>query len=253
MALKVKAREKLQKVGKYAGTYRYVMLPEIYSSLAKEKVIREAALRSGVNEGVMLACWDAAGEVIKAWATEGHSVALPGLGTMRFSLSARTVSDVNDVKASLIKTRRIIFTPAVEVKDELRNTSINITCYDRDGNVVKQVTSADPGIIEDNGENQNENENQNGGSGSQTSLTAPTISGTSPFAESTSVTMSGPSGAEIRYTTDGSTPTSSSSLYSSALNLSATTTVKAIAIKDGQSSEVTTKVFTKSTTNGDAD
>nr|MCR5851090.1 chitobiase/beta-hexosaminidase C-terminal domain-containing protein [Bacteroidaceae bacterium] len=125
--------------------------------------------------------------------------------------------------------------------------------YDRDGNVVKQVTSADPGIIEDNGENQNENQNQNGGSGSQTSLTAPTISGTSPFAESTSVTMSGPSGAEIRYTTDGSTPTSSSSLYSSALNLSATTTVKAIAIKDGQSSEVTTKVFTKSSGSGDAD
>jgi hypothetical protein len=29
----------------------------------------------------MQACWDAAGEVIKAWATEGHSVALPGLGT----------------------------------------------------------------------------------------------------------------------------------------------------------------------------
>ena len=29
---------------------------------------------------------DAAGEVIKAWATEGHSVALPGLSTMGFGL-----------------------------------------------------------------------------------------------------------------------------------------------------------------------
>ena len=258
MALKVKAKERLQKIGKYAGTYRYVMLPELYNSLSQEKVIREAALRSGVSEGVMQACWDAAGEVIKAWATEGHSVALPGLGTMRFSLSAKSVADVNEVKTSLIRTRRIIFTPAMEVKNELRDTSINITCYDRDGNVVKQVTSADPGVVEDNGENQNENQNENGGSGSQgsgsqTSLTAPSISGTTPFAESTSVTMSGPDGAEIRYTTDGSTPTSSSSLYSSALNLSATTTVKAIAIKDGQSSEVTTKVFTKSSGGGDAD
>ena len=84
-------------------------------------------------------------------------------------------------------------------------------------------------------------------------VAAPTISGTTPFETSTSVTMSGPTGAEIRYTTDGSTPTSSSSLYSSAITLSATTTVKAIAIKDGVSSEVTTKVFTKSSGGRDAD
>ena len=148
MALKVKAKERLQKVGKYAGTYRYVMLPELYSALSQEKVIREAALRSGVTEGVMHACWDAAGEVIKAWATEGHSVALPGLGTMRFGLSAKSVSDVNDVKTSLIRTRRIIFTPAQEVKDELKSTSVIITCYDREGNVIKRVTSADEGIVE---------------------------------------------------------------------------------------------------------
>ena len=152
MALKVKAKERLQKVGKYAGTYRYVMLPELYSALSKDKVIKEAALRSGVSEGVMHACWDAAGEVIKAWATEGHSVALPGLGSMRFSLSAKTVDDVNEVKTSLIRTRRIVFTPAQEVKDELRNTSVIITCYDREGNEIKRVTSADEGIVEDNGD-----------------------------------------------------------------------------------------------------
>ena len=164
MALKVKAKERLQKVGKYAGTYRYVMLPELYSALSKEKVIKEAALRSGVSEGVMHACWDAAGEVIKAWATEGHSVAMPGLGTMRFSLSAKTVSDVNDVKTSLIRTRRIVFTPAQEVKDELKNTSVIITCYDREGNEIKRVTSADEGIVEDNGDNGGtDNGQQSGG------------------------------------------------------------------------------------------
>ena len=149
MSLKVKAKERLQKVGKYAGTYRYVMLPELYSSLSQEKVIREAALRSGVSEGVMHACWDAAGEVIKAWACEGHTIPMPGLGSMRFGLSAKSVADVNDVKTSLIKTRRIIFTPAVELKQELKNTSVIITCYDRDGNEVKRVTSADDGTIEE--------------------------------------------------------------------------------------------------------
>ena len=53
MALKVKAKEKLQKIGKYANSFRYVMLPELYSTLTQDKVIKEAALRSGVNQGVM--------------------------------------------------------------------------------------------------------------------------------------------------------------------------------------------------------
>ena len=149
MALKVKAKEKMQKIGKFAGTYRYVLMPELYTSLAQEKVIREAALRSGVSRGVMQACWDAAGEVIKAWATEGHSVALPGLGTMRFGLRAKSVADVNEVKAGLITSRRIIFTPSVDLKDELAGTAIQITCYDRNGEEVRRVTSTDDGTVED--------------------------------------------------------------------------------------------------------
>ena len=120
MALKVKAVERLLKFDKEsAGKYRYVMKPEMYSSLTQAKVIKEAALRSGVSQGVMKACWDAAGEVIKAWATEGHSVALPGLGSMRFGLRSKAVENVNEVKAGLISSRRIIFTPSVDLKDEL--------------------------------------------------------------------------------------------------------------------------------------
>ena len=148
--MKVKAVEKLLKFDKNsAGVYRYVMSPEMYSSLNQKKVIKEAALRSGVSQGVMQACWDAAGEVIKAWATEGHSVALPGLGTMRFGLRSKSVEDVNKVKTSLITSRRIIFTPDTELKDELKNTSVVITCYDRDGKEVKRVTSTDDAEIDD--------------------------------------------------------------------------------------------------------
>ena len=151
MALKVKAVEKLVKFNKTdAGVWRWVMQPELYLALAQDKVIKEAALRSGVSRGVMQACWDAAGEVIKAWATEGHSVALPGLGTMRFGLRAKAVEDVNDVKSSLISSRRIIFTPAVDLKDELKATAVQITCIDRNGKEVKRVTSADDGEVEDN-------------------------------------------------------------------------------------------------------
>ena len=175
MALKVKAKEQLIKVGKYAETYRYVMMPELYTALTQDKVIKEAALRSGVSRGVMQACWDAAGEVIKAWATEGHSEALPGLGTMRFGLRAKSVADVNKVKAGLISSRRIIFTPDVDLKDELSKTAVQITCYDREGKEVKRVTSTDEGNVEDpeqengttnptNGDDNNGG-NQNGGNG----------------------------------------------------------------------------------------
>ena len=152
MALKVKAVERKIKFTKDEndpGVYRYVMSPELYIALSQAKVIREAALRSGVSQGVMKACWDAAGEVIKAWATEGHSVALPGLGTMRFGLRAKSVEKVEDVKTGLISSRRIIFTPTQDLKDELAATAIQITCYDRNGEIVKRVTSADAGTVED--------------------------------------------------------------------------------------------------------
>ena len=260
MALRVKAKEKLLKFSKQSeGSWRYVMVPDLYSSLAQDKVIREAALRSGVSQGVMQACWDAAGQVIKAWATEGHSVALPGLGTMRFGLSASAVENVNDVKSGLIKTRRIIFTPSTDLKDELKNTAIIITCYDRNGNEVKRVTSADDGTVEEpentdtTGENEGGNAggssnsgSNNSGSGSVTpSVSAPTFSGATQFTESTQVSMNGPAGAEIRYTTNGSTPTAQSTLYSGPLTLTETTTVKAIAIKDGQSSAVTSRTYSK--------
>ena len=94
--------------------------------------------------------------------------------------------------------------------------------------------------------------NTGGGSQSET-VAAPSINGNTSFAESTQVTMSGPDGAEIHYTTDGSTPTSESTLYSEAFSLNETTTVKAIAIKDGVSSEITSKTFTKSSGGDDSE
>ena len=68
--------------------------------------------------------------------------------------------------------RRIIFTPNVEVKDELKNTSIQITCLDEEGNVLKRVTSSDSGDIEDN-----ENGSSNSGNGDDTPTSSQTGGG----------------------------------------------------------------------------
>jgi predicted histone-like DNA-binding protein len=170
MAIKVKAVERQLKVGKDAGSFRFMLQAEIYNTLSAQKVISEAAVRSGIPEGALSAAWDAIGQVVKVWATEGHSIAIPGLGRMRFGVRATTVDDVNKVSNGLITTRRVIFSPSMEIKDELLNTSINITCYDRDGKIIKRVTSTDPGTIEDpenptnsNSENQNQNNTQPSG------------------------------------------------------------------------------------------
>lgn len=74
----------------------------------------------------------------------------------------------------------------------------------------------------------------------------PVISGTTPFESSTEVTIAAAEGATIYYTNDGSTPTAASTEYTEALTLEATTTIKAIAVKGGITSEVASKTFTKS-------
>lgn len=60
-----------------------------------------------------------------------------------------------------------------------------------------------------------------------------------------SVTITSPTaGADIYYTTDGSTPTPGSTLYTGPITVDATTTVKAIAYLNGQSSAVSTALYT---------
>jgi hypothetical protein len=92
---------------------------------------------------------------------------------MRFGLRAKSVEKVEDVKTGLISSRRIIFTPTQDLKDELAATAIQITCYDRNGEIVKRVTSADAGTVEDPEGDNNGTDNQSSGSdntqsGSQT-------------------------------------------------------------------------------------
>jgi predicted histone-like DNA-binding protein len=171
MAIKVIAQLREVKLGKNPGK-KFVMRPDLYVPITEKKVFQEAATHSGISAGVIKAAWDAAGEVIRTWATEGHSIPLPGLGTMRFGVRSKAVEKLEDVKANLISVRRIIFTPNVDVKDELKNTSIQITCLDEDGNVLKRVTSGDSGDIEDTENNENGgNTNSGSGSGSESGNT----------------------------------------------------------------------------------
>ena len=112
------------------------------------------------------------------------------------------------------------------------------------GNGATENGSTDSG---NNGTQNSGSQNSGSEQEQQNTLAKPTISGVTPFTDSTEVTMSGPEDAEIYYTTDGSTPSAQSTLYEGGFVLSDTTTVKAIAIKDGESSEVSTRLFSKGT------
>lgn len=75
---------------------------------------------------------------------------------------------------------------------------------------------------------------------------APALPITSAFFTTKSITIPAIAGADVYYTTDGTTPTSSSTKYTAAFDVSATTTVKAIAIDDeGLVSPVSSATYTK--------
>ena len=168
MALKIRAQEKKILVGPNKGQYAYVAQVELYSALSQNKVLEEAALSCGVNKSVLAAAWEGLGHVINRWATEGHSVPIPGLGTMRFSVNSQSVEKLEDVSAKMITTRKVVFTPSTDLKNTLASTSVSITCYDRNGDLVKRVTAAGTDVDSegDTSGEDTENPTDTGGSGS---------------------------------------------------------------------------------------
>ena len=193
MALKIRAQEKKILVGPNKGQYAYVAQVELYSALSQSKVLEEAALSCGVNKSVLAAAWEGLGHVINRWATEGHSVPIPGLGTMRFSVNSQSVEKLEDVSAKMITTRKVVFTPSTDLKNTLASTSVSITCYDRNGDLVKRVTAAGTDVDSegDTSGEDTENPTDTGGSGSTGSGSTGSGSGSSGSGSSGSGSDSG--------------------------------------------------------------
>ncbi len=162
--IKINARERMMNVGDNKGTYRYVMMPERYSQLTVEKVVQQASQTSCINEGVLLAGYTAIGKVLADWLTEGHSLPIPGVGSIRFGLNASSVEGVKEVSTKLITSRKVILSPCAKLKSALAAANISITCIDRNGKVVENVTSKND-TVEDGTE---DDETGTGGTGDST-------------------------------------------------------------------------------------
>ena len=213
------------------------------------------------------------GEMVKCMVhllKEGQPIKLDGLGTISPSADSQgngtaTIAEAVALGAeNMINGIHLVFTPENTKGEKLTSRAFKAECLFEWGYLVESEKRTVNGKVrrfqnktplsfilapaadgDNSGGGSTGGSSQNGGSQAQT-VTAPQISGTTPFAETTSVSIQAEQGAEIRYTTDGSTPTAESTLYSAAFTLSETSTVKAIAIKDGQSSQVASKTFTKS-------
>ena len=199
---------------------------------------------------------------------EGYKVKLDGIGTLYPVLTSQGVADAKDFSAQ----ENIVRVGVAFLADQSKKSTYKASAMRQDTTLstrlYNELVEGDEGNGSSTGGNGGSGSNSgnsgsnsgNSGSGSETpgggsgnetpTVTAPTISGTTPFSETTQVTITGPEGARVYYTTDGSTPTAESTLYSEPFTLSATTTVKAIAIKDDTSSNVATKLFTKSNGSG---
>lgn len=200
---------------------------------------------------------------------DGYKVKLDGIGTLYPTLTSEGVDDAKDFSAQENIVRvGVSFLADQSRKSQYKasamkqNTTLSTRLYNELTGEDEEGTTPNPTPSGGGGENQNgENQNsQNGGNNNgggdnngetPSSVAAPTISGASPFALQTEVTLSAADGAAIHYTTDGSVPTSESQTYSAPFMLSSTTVVKAIAIKNGVSSDVASKTFTKSSSSND--
>ncbi len=141
MSIQIKAKETIQTVGPFKGEYAFRLRTEKYNTLDLDKALELTNKRCGIDESVIEAALKAYAKVMMTWLIEGHSIIIPGFGTMRYAIKASVAKNVEDVNMSLINLRKIIFTPFPKLKKELDDTDIIITCYDRNGKVVKTVGS----------------------------------------------------------------------------------------------------------------
>ena len=173
---------------------------------------------------------------------QGYIIDLGPIGKLYPSVTGPWEIDPDDLRLNNLRGK-VVYGPADDILGAVKAATLQWASA-KDEN--KPTTEEEAGT----GEEENITPSNNNQSQENESVTMPEISGTTPFAESTTVTIQGPQGAALYYTIDGSTPTVESTEYSEPIVLTDTATVKAFAILNSVISEVAVKTFTKESNNG---
>ena len=259
--------------GKYYATAVYdshfIGTEELADFIQRQASVKKSDIKAVLQE---------LGEAMKHFFELGQKIKLDGIGIMKVGFSSIGVNKVEDCTSATITTRRVLFQPETErvvvgqekksdgtvkqkyvnaitllkdvVFEETHDNSMNVESEESpaggSGNSENSGSGSGPAESAENAEN---GSGSQGGSGSSNtnSVAAPVISGVNPFEETSQVSISGPDGATIYYSENGDDPDTNDTLYTQPFTIDETTTIKAIAIKDGVTSQVTTKVFTKGT------
>ncbi|MBQ7428010.1 MAG: chitobiase/beta-hexosaminidase C-terminal domain-containing protein, partial [Prevotella sp.] len=243
---------KTQNKNNQSAAYGKYYAQAVYDSkfIETEELASFIQTQASVKKSDIIAVLQELGEAMKHFFELGQKIHLNGIGIFKVGFSAIGVLKKEDCSAATITTRRVLFQPETErvvvgqekkpdgsikqkyviaktlVKDvvfeETHDNSMNVE-PEEDSSTGSETGGS--GSQQGGGSSTSSETGGNGSSSSSESVMAPEISGTTPFTDTTQVTIQGPQGAEVRYTTDGSDPSAESTLYSEAITLNATTTI----------------------------
>ena len=114
-------QRKLKELGKDETTKKFYAIPVTERPLTVPQFAKIATTDSALSPGEMLAALELFGQTALQQLLQGHSVEVPGIGSLRISFSSKGVDNPDDFKPrTMISNPRIIFRPKPEVKNAIK-------------------------------------------------------------------------------------------------------------------------------------